>query len=84
MALLLRPPGCTEVPARSPDCNVAAYLDAWLLGRKHLYAYPSCRCADPPCAYLDPEVRYEMEDFHVTSAVCCCGLWPVLLNLDFP
>lgn len=56
VALLLRPPACSEIPALSPECNMAAYLDAWLLGRDHLYPYPSCRRADPPCAYLDPEV----------------------------
>lgn len=56
MALLMRPPGCREWPALSPRCNMAAYLDAALLGRGHLYPYPSCRKADPPCEYMEPEV----------------------------
>lgn len=71
MALLLRPPGCAALPAVTPDCNVAAHIDALLLGRRHLYPYPSCRRADPPCAYLDPEVSP-----HFISPLPCAWLDP--------
>jgi hypothetical protein len=57
MSLLLVPPGCGERPALTPACNVAAWLDARLLGPQHLYPFPSCRAAQPPCPYLDPEAH---------------------------
>lgn len=81
VALLLRPPGCTEVPALTPDCNVAAYIDALLMGQNHSYPYPSCRRADPPCAYLDPEGLFATLSGAVASTFL--GLWygTVLLTL---
>ena len=56
MALLLTPPHCSQRPALSPACNVAAYVDQWIMGQQHLYPFPTCRHAKPPCPYLDPEV----------------------------
>ncbi|BDA45874.1 Heparan-alpha-glucosaminide N-acetyltransferase [Coccomyxa sp. Obi] len=81
VALLLRPPGCTEAPALTPDCNMTACIDAWLLGQNHLYPYPSCRRADPPCAYLDPEGLFATLSGAVASTFL--GLWygTVLLAL---
>ncbi len=69
MALFLRPPGCLARPALTADCNVAAYVDAWLLGRSHLYPWPSCRRANPPCKYLDPEVNNIIE--HADLVIIC-------------
>ena len=56
LSLLLVPPGCTARPALTPACNVASWVDQQLLGPQHLYPFPSCRSAQPPCPYLDPEV----------------------------
>lgn len=80
MALLLRPPGCAAFPALSPDCNVAAYADAWLLGRSHLYPWPSCRHADPPCDYLDPEVCSWMMRTISALLLLCTSLVCALLK----
>ena len=56
MALLLTPPHCSQRPALSPSCNVAAYIDQRIMGWQHMYPFPTCRHAKPPCPYLDPEV----------------------------
>lgn len=55
-SLLMRPANCQQWPALAPDCNMAAAADAWLLGPQHMYPYSSCRRADPPCEFFEPEV----------------------------
>eukprot|EP00884_Botryococcus_braunii_P002644 jgi/Botrbrau1/12380/Bobra.0084s0004.3 len=57
--LLVKVPSCPDtVPAIIPSCNVAAFVDFELLGPNHMYPFPTCRQADPPCPFFDPEGLY--------------------------
>jgi heparan-alpha-glucosaminide N-acetyltransferase len=39
----------------TPQCNAAGVIDAAILTPSHIYPYPSCLQANPPCTYFDPE-----------------------------
>jgi hypothetical protein len=57
--LLVKVPTCPDVvPALTPSCNVAAFVDFKLLGPNHMYPYPTCQHAQPPCPFFDPEGLY--------------------------
>jgi heparan-alpha-glucosaminide N-acetyltransferase len=39
----------------APNCNAAGYLDSLILTTNHMYRWPTCLDAVPPCEYFDPE-----------------------------
>eukprot|EP01122_Echinamoeba_exundans_P010859 TRINITY_DN414_c0_g1_i4.p1 TRINITY_DN414_c0_g1~~TRINITY_DN414_c0_g1_i4.p1 ORF type:complete len:382 (-),score=20.92 TRINITY_DN414_c0_g1_i4:127-1272(-) len=48
-------PGCPSRGMLTPPCNAAGWLDVKILTPSHMYAYPTCHEANPPCEYFDPE-----------------------------
>ncbi|MEW5320228.1 MAG: hypothetical protein WDW38_011317 [Sanguina aurantia] len=74
MVIMTQPvPTCPSlVPALSPDCNMAAYLDVQVFGAEHLYAWPACRKLTHPCKHHDPEGLLSTVGAILTSI---CGLW---------
>lgn len=57
--MLVQVPSCPHVvPAITPNCNVAAFVDCQLLGPNHMFPNPTCRQAEPPCPAFDPEGLY--------------------------
>lgn len=54
LSLTIPVPGC-RLPALTTACNAAAWIDGKLLRPRHMYPYPTCRAAKPPCAAFDPE-----------------------------
>ena len=54
LSLTIPIPGC-RMPPLTTSCNAAAWVDAKLLRPTHMYPFPTCRRANPPCAVFDPE-----------------------------
>lgn len=56
LTLLATVPSCPEVqPPNTPACNLAEYVDTQIMGINHMYPYPTCHKAQPPCLAFDPE-----------------------------
>lgn len=54
LSVSLRAPNC-KGGSLSTACNFAAWFDSKVLRPAHMYPYPTCRSASPPCTFFDPE-----------------------------
>ena len=80
LSLTVPVPGCTP-PALTPDCNAASWIDAKVLGKAHLYPYPSCRSSHPPCKAFDPEGLFTTAGGAMSSTAIGLGYGSAFLML---
>jgi heparan-alpha-glucosaminide N-acetyltransferase len=64
-------PGCGR-GSLSSSCNAVGYIDQLILRPAHMYSSPTCKEADPPCLYFDPE---GLVSTLAASASCYIGLY---------
>lgn len=75
-------PGCPKRGMLTPPCNAAGWIDYNILTPNHMYAWPTCLWAEPPCQYFDPE---GLLTTFVASTSVFCGIYYgyVIQNFQF-